>query len=74
MTTARFNAQAGPTARALDVIKTQHCAPPAFKPVADVKGEIACTKCRRPLRFTVLASSGRTTGRCSTLGCLNWSE
>lgn len=74
MTTASWNAQAGPCARALNVIKTQYCAPPAYKPEADVKGQIACTKCKGRLKFTVLASSGLTTGRCSSAGCLKWSE
>ena len=74
MTTALFNAHVGPRSRALNVIKTQHCAPPAYRPDSDVKGQIACTKCKAPLKFTVLASNGSTTGRCSTAGCLTWRE
>lgn len=74
MTTATFNAHVGPRARALNVIKRRHCAPPAYKPEGDVRGQMACTRCNGTIKFTVLASDGRTTGKCSTTGCLTWSE
>lgn len=74
MTSASFNAMVGPRARALNAIKVQHCAPPAYKPAQDVRGQTPCTKCKGTVKFTVLASDGRTTGRCSSSGCLNWSE
>lgn len=74
MTTATFNAHVGPRARALNAIKVQHCAPPAYKPQGDVTGKIPCTKCTGTIKYTVRASDGCTTGRCSTAGCLNWSE
>jgi hypothetical protein len=63
----------GATARALDAIKSVHCQPPAYAPPAPVKGEIPCTRCKQRLKFTVLAS-GKSTGRCTTRGCLNWNE
>lgn len=74
MTTQHFNSHVGPRARALNAIRSVHCAPPAYKPAQNVKGEIACTKCKAPLKFTVPASNGSTTGRCSTAGCLDWRE
>lgn len=74
MTTATFRTQAGPCARALNVIKVEYCAPPAFKPAQDVRGSIPCPKCKSTLKFTVSASNGATTGRCTTHGCLNWME
>lgn len=74
MTTAIFNAHVGPRARALNAIKQAHCAPPAYRPAHDVRGTTPCPKCKATIRFTVLASDGRTTGRCSTAGCLEWRE
>lgn len=74
MTTPTFNAHVGPRARALNAIKVQHCAPPAYRPNADVKGHTECPKCKGTIKFTVRASDGGTTGKCSTAGCLNWSE
>lgn len=74
MTREAFANMVGPRARALDAIKSKHCAPPAYKPLADTQGHIECPKCRKPLKFTVLASNGNTTGRCATAGCLTWRE
>jgi hypothetical protein len=74
LTTALWNSQVGPRARALDAIKSKHCAPPTYEPAADTKGHIECPKCRKSLKFTVLASNGCTTGRCATAGCLAWRE
>ncbi len=76
MTTEAFNRTAGPIARALYAVKSVHCAPPAFKPEADVQDTTPCTckDCKGTIKFTVRASDGRTTGRCSSSGCLNWRE
>lgn len=74
MTTAQFRTHASPCAQALNTIKTQHCAPPEFKPAQDVRGSISCPRCKRTLKFTVLASNGSSAGRCTTHGCLNWME
>ena len=59
------------TARALNIIRTAHC--PEFYPAQPVRGQIACTACQQRLNFTVF-TSGATVGRCTTAGCLNWSE
>lgn len=61
----------GATARALNVIRTQHC--PEYRPTEPVSGQILCTACQQRLNFTVF-TSGATTGRCTTAGCLNWRE
>lgn len=74
MTTAAFMSHAGPRAQALNTIKTEHCAPPEFKPAQDVRGQMPCPKCKSTLKFTVLASNGSSAGRCTTRGCLNWME
>lgn len=76
MTTEAFNRRAGPIAHALNSVKSVHCAPPAYKPVADVKGTTPCTMkaCGGTIKYTVRASDGGSTGRCSTAGCLSWSE
>lgn len=74
MTTAAFMSHAGPRSQAMNTIKVEYCAPPAYKPAQDVRGFIPCPKCRGTLNFTVLASNGATTGRCTTAGCLHWME
>lgn len=74
MTTPAWNAHVGPRARALNVIKQQHCDAQGIGPAAPVSGAIACTKCKGKIKFTVQARSGLTTGRCSTAGCLTWKE
>jgi hypothetical protein len=74
MTTSNFRALASHHAQALNTIKTEHCAPPGFKPAQDVRGSIPCPKCRGTLKFSVLASNGASAGRCTTTGCLNWME
>lgn len=61
----------GATAMALNTIRTEHV--PEFYPAQPVRGQIACTACRCRLNFTVF-TSGATAGRCTTAGCLNWSE
>lgn len=74
MTTTTFRAHAGPRALALNAIKVEHCAPPAYKPAQDVRGQIPCPMCRGNLKYSVAASDGSSTGRCTTTGCLNWRE
>lgn len=76
MTTVNFNRTAGPIARALNSVKSVHCAPPAYRPAHDVKGTTPCTMkaCGGTIKYTVRASDGCSTGKCSTRGCLSWSE
>lgn len=76
MTTAAFNRTAGPIAQALNVIKRAYCKPPAYKPTADSRGTFRCTvkDCDGTIKFTVRASDGGTTGKCSSAGCLEWRE
>ncbi|MEO8391168.1 hypothetical protein [Polaromonas sp.] len=75
MTTAAFNRTAGPIARALNAVKSVHCAPPTYKPVHDVTSTTPCPLCKGTIHYTVRASDGLSTGRCRTSrGCLSWSE
>lgn len=74
MTTTIFNRTAGPMARALNAVKSVHCAPPAYKPVENVTSTTPCPLCKGIIHYTVRASDGGSTGRCRTRGCLSWSE
>lgn len=76
MTTPYFNRTAGPQALALNAVKSVHCQPPAYKPAVDIKSTTPCTvkACKGTIRYTVRASDGGTSGRCSSSGCLDWRE
>lgn len=73
MTTMHFSRLASATARAIASVRTEHCPAPTFRPAATVRGSMPCTKCGGLLHFAA-ATSGRTTGRCSSSGCVNWNE
>lgn len=74
MTTAQFTALRPKIQAALVHVKTKYCAPPAFKPAADVKASMACPKCGSSLTYTVAASSGASSGNC-VAGCgVKWSD
>lgn len=74
MTTQAFTALRPKIQAALVHVKTTYCAPPAFKPEADVKSSMACPKCKSPLTFTVAASSGASSGNC-VAGCgVRWAN
>lgn len=74
MTAMHFSRLASATARAIAAVRTEHCPAPTFRPAATVRGSMPCTKCGGRLTFTASASTGRTAGRCSSAGCVHWSE
>lgn len=74
MTTATFNRQAGAIARAMSAVRSQHCQPPSYRPAAPVRASMRCAACGGLLNFTASAIDGRTSGRCSSAGCIRWSE
>ncbi|CAN7321962.1 hypothetical protein LJR084_001856 [Variovorax sp. LjRoot84] len=74
MTTKHFSALASATARAIAAVRTEHCPAPDFRPAAAVRGSMPCMKCRGRLSFTASAIDGRTSGRCSSSGCIRWNE
>lgn len=73
MTTTRFNSMAGPTARAMAAVKGVHCLPPTYRPAQAVAGSISCPKCGGRLAFSV-ATNGISTGRCSSINCVRWTD
>lgn len=73
MTTMHFSRLASATARAIAAVRTAHCPAPTFRPAAPVRGSMRCTKCAGRLPFNVSAD-GRTSGKCSSAGCVNWNE
>ena len=74
MTTQRTSALFGATARAIAEVRGLHCKPPEYRPVTPVRASIRCAKCGGLLTFTVSAIDGRTTGRCSSIGCITWND
>ena len=73
MTTRHFSALASATARAMAAVRTEHCPAPDYRPAADVGGSMPCPRCRGRLTFKA-SSSGRTSGKCSSVGCVTWNE
>ncbi|VTU28360.1 hypothetical protein [Variovorax sp. RA8] len=69
MTTSNVSTLASATACAMAAVRLQHCPPPDLRPAAAVRGVMPCTRCQGRLTFT----DGRTTGRCSSSGCIRWS-
>lgn len=74
MTTATFNRQSGAIARAVAAVRTAHCPPPTYRPAAAVRASMRCAACGGLLTYTASAIDGRTSGRCSSAGCIRWSE
>lgn len=74
MTREIFSQLASATARAQAQVRSMHCQPPTFMPPAPVRASIRCTKCGGLLNYTVSAVASRTTGRCSSAGCITWSD
>lgn len=74
MTTPGFGAFSGAVARAIAAVRAQHCQPPTYRPASAVRGTIRCARCGGNLTYTASAIDGRTTGRCSSAGCIRWSE
>ncbi|BEP44093.1 hypothetical protein [Variovorax sp. V15] len=74
MTRPGFGAFSSAVARAQAAVRSQHCQPPTFRPAQSERGTIRCTKCGGNLNYTASAIDGRTTGRCSTAGCVTWND
>lgn len=74
MTTPGFIALSSAVARTKDQIYRTHCGGMASVPPAPVKASMRCLKCGGLFNYTVSAIDGRTTGRCSSAGCLKWAD
>lgn len=74
MTTQAFTALRPKIQAALVHVKTTYCAPPAFKPEADVAETMPCPKCGSRLSFSVAASSGASSGQCVAACGVKWSN
>jgi hypothetical protein len=74
MTTPGFGAFSSAVARAMAEVRKQHCQRPHYRPAQTQRGSIRCTKCGGLLTFTVSAVDGRTSGRCTSAGCIKWTD
>ena len=74
MTTAAFVALRPKIQAALVHVKKTYCAPPAFKPAADVAETMPCPRCGSNLAYTVAASTGLSEGRCTAACGVKWSD
>lgn len=62
------------TGEAQAAIRAKHCRGPEQLPPSPVRASMRCTRCKGLLTYTVSAVASKTTGRCSSVGCLNWSD
>ncbi|CAA2106135.1 hypothetical protein [Variovorax paradoxus] len=74
MTRPGFGALSSAVARAQAEIRQQHCPPPSYYPTAAVRSSMKCTRCGGLLNYTVSPIGARTTGRCSSAGCIEWRD
>jgi hypothetical protein len=74
MTTPRFRAISSAVARTMSAVRAQHCQPPTFRPAAPVRDSMRGMACGGLLQYTASAIDGRTSGRCSSAGCIRWTE
>lgn len=74
MTTQAYIALQPKIIKALVHVKTTYCAPPAFKPAADVVETMPCPRCGSALKFRVAASSGASSGQCVAACGVKWSD
>lgn len=74
MTTAAFVALRPKIQEALVYVKKRYCAPPAYKPAADVAETMKCPKCGSDLLFSVASSNGLTDGRCTAACGVRWAN
>lgn len=73
MTTTRFNALAGATARAMGAVHAKHLPTLDSRPPETLRGTLRCERCGGLLSYTV-SSTRATSGRCSSSNCIRWSE
>lgn len=74
MTKPGFGAFSSAVAKAQAAIRQQHCPPPTYYPAEHVKGSMDCVRCGGQLIYSVSPIGARTTGQCSSAGCLKWSD
>lgn len=74
MTTPGFIGISSAIARAQAAIRQQHCPPPGYYPAQHVKASMRCVRCKGLLTYTVSPIGARTTGRCSSAGCIEWRD
>ncbi|MDP9992029.1 hypothetical protein J2W28_001057 [Variovorax boronicumulans] len=74
MTTPGFGAISSAVARAMSEVRSQHCKPPTYRPAETQRGSIRCPKCGGLVTYTASAIDGRTSGHCSSSGCIKWTD
>jgi hypothetical protein len=74
MTTPGFGAFSSAVAQTKAAIFRQHFDQKTLRPADTVKASMRCIRCGGLLTYTASATDGRMTGRCSTAGCLEWSD
>lgn len=74
MTTPGFGAFSSAVARAKNEIFRQHFDPKTLRPAETVKASMQCVRCGGLFIYTASAIDGRMSGRCSSAGCIRWTD
>lgn len=74
MTRAGFGALSSAISQAQAAIRQKHCPPPTFYPLTEVVASMTCMRCGGRLSYAVLPISARTSGQCSSAGCIKWMD
>ncbi|CAN7458609.1 hypothetical protein LJR099_003086 [Variovorax paradoxus] len=74
MTTPGFGAFSSAVARAKTEIFRRHFDPTTLRPAETVKASIRCIRCGGLFAYTASAVDGRMSGRCSSAGCIKWTD
>ena len=74
MTTPGFGAFSSAVAKAKTEIFRRHFDPTTLRPTESVKASMRCIRCGGLFTYTASAVDGRMSGRCSSAGCINWTD
>jgi hypothetical protein len=74
MTTPGFGAFSSAVARTRNEIFRRHFNPATLLPTETVKASMQCLRCGGLFTYSASAINGRMTGRCSSAGCIKWTD
>ena len=74
MTRAHFLAQTSAIVNAKAAIYRAHRCDPTRPPTTSSKASMRCLKCGGLLTYSLSSIDGKTSGHCSSAGCIRWAD